>query len=149
MRRKYFKKAAAAAFFLTILIPGAFGILCYHSQRIDAADMKMTTQESESPVLLSWPQNLNAVRSEVEIFGLLPEDMDDDKRVDAAIYRNDRIYSNKVLIDASLFPKDIPLFWRVRAYDLDGNPTGPGRSRRNWKAHWLIREGMRRFLMTP
>lgn len=125
MRRKYIKKAAAGALFLTILIPAALGISCYHSQRIDAADMKMTAQESESPVLLSWPQNLNAVRSEVEIFGLLPEDMDDDKRVDAAIYRNDRIYSNKVLIDASLFPKDIPLFWRVRAYDLDGNPTGP------------------------
>ncbi len=75
--------------------------------------------------LLAWPQNLNAVRSEVEIFAEAPKDLADDAPMAGAIYRNGQIYSNRVMIDMAKLPEGVPLFWRVRAFDLDGNPVSP------------------------
>lgn len=75
--------------------------------------------------LLVWPQNLNAVRSEVEIFAEAPVNLSDDAPFEGAMYRNGQIYSNRVILDMTKLPEGVPLFWRVRAFDLDGNPVTP------------------------
>lgn len=75
--------------------------------------------------LLQWPENLQAVRYELEIFSQVPEELDPEQPVEGAVYRNGEIYTNRILLDEGKLPSlddGLPLFWRVRAYDLDGNP---------------------------
>lgn len=45
--------------------------------------------------LLQWPENLQAVRYELEIFSQVPEELDPEQPVEGAVYRNGEIYTNK------------------------------------------------------
>lgn len=77
--------------------------------------------------LLQWPEDLQAVRYELEVFSQVPDDLDPDHPVEEVLYRNEEIYTNRILLDeGQLLSLDdgLPLFWRVRAYDLEGNPMG-------------------------
>lgn len=76
---------------------------------------------------LQWPQDLQTVRYELEIFSQIPEELDPEHPVEKALYRDAEIYTNRILLDEGKLPDldgELPLFWRVRAYDLDGNPLG-------------------------
>ena len=78
--------------------------------------------------LLQWQQRLDAVRSEVEILDGIPASLDPDQPSPAAIYRNGRVYGSAVLLpmdELKSRQKQPLLYYRVRAYDLDGNPVGP------------------------
>lgn len=85
------------------------------------------SQPDPQLALLRWPENLQAVRYELEIFSSIPEDLDAQTPVTAALYRNDELYGNQLLLPESQLP-DLdgaqPLLWRVRALDMDGNPVG-------------------------
>lgn len=77
--------------------------------------------------LLQWPENLQAVRYELEIFTHVPEDLDPQYPVTEALYRNDELYGNQTLLEESQLPEldgSQPILWRVRPLDMDGNPIG-------------------------
>ena len=77
--------------------------------------------------LLTWADNPESVRYEVEIFRGLPADLDRNVPVDHPIYHNQKIYSNKVLIDMRTLPDDSEgiLYWRVRPIDADWEGLAP------------------------
>lgn len=72
---------------------------------------------------LSWDENLNAVGYELEIAeeGTWAEDEPSSK----AVYRM-RLYAPQVVISASSLPRGAEenekLYWRIRPFDLDGQP---------------------------
>ena len=118
----HWKKAMVAGVAM-VLIPSIMVgyTMTMDCSRVRAAEIGSEAQGSYG--LLSWPQNLNAVRFEVEIFAGVPKGMQADTPVDGALYRNGYIYTNHVMLDMTKLPSDQPLFWRVKAYDLDGNPV--------------------------
>ena len=118
----HWKKAVIAGI-AALMIPSAMVgyTMTMDCGRVKAAEMASDVQGSYG--LLSWPQNLNAVRFEVEIFAGAPKGIQADRPVDGALYRNGYIYTNHVMLDMTKLPTDQPLFWRVKAYDLDGNPV--------------------------
>ena len=117
-------KAALLGALLTIAPAMMVGhMVHWDCQKVKAAEE--IVEEKGAYGLLVWPQNLNAVRSEVEIFAAAPKNMTADAPIAGALYRNGEIYSNRVLLDMKKLPEGVPLFWRVRAYDLDGNPVSP------------------------
>lgn len=89
--------------------------------KVKAAEMESEAQGAYG--VLTWPQNLNAVRYEVEIFAGAPKDLAADQPVTQAVYRNGYVYTHRVILDMAKLPENQPLFWRVRAFDLDGNPV--------------------------
>ncbi len=122
MKRKHIWKAMVLGVALAIVPMAMVG---YHNaftcSKVRAAEM--THEEKGQYGFLSWPQNLNAVRYEVEIFAGVPKNLQADKEVPDALYRNPHVYSHHVMLDMSELPENTPLFWRVRAFDLDGNPV--------------------------
>ncbi len=77
--------------------------------------------------LLRWPENLQAVRYELEIFSYVPDSLDPRLPVDTVLYRNDELYGNQLLLDEKQLPgleEEQPLFWRVRPLDMEGAPIG-------------------------
>lgn len=92
------------------------------------------TSESQL-VLLTWPDDPESVRYEVEIFRGLPENLDRNASLEDHLYDNQRIYSSKVLVDISQFPEgDAPLYWRVRPIDADWSGMGPFSSPRELRS---------------
>ena len=88
------------------------------------------SREAEKPeqlVLLNWPDNPESVRYEVEIFRGLPSDLDRNTPVEAPLYHNKKIYTNKVLVNLSDFQNGESgiLYWRVRPIDADWEGLAP------------------------
>lgn len=99
------------------------GSLHFHCEEVRAAQV---IKEEKGPYgCLTLPQNLNAVRSEVEIFKEIPKDLRADAPMGNAIYRNTQVYTNSLMLDMRQLQAEKPLFYRVRAYDLDEHPIGP------------------------
>lgn len=83
-------------------------------------------ESSEKLVLLTWQDDPESVRYEVEIFRGLPADLDRNQPLEDHLYDNQRIYSNKVLVDLSQLPEgNEPLYWRVRPIDANWQGMGP------------------------
>lgn len=80
----------------------------------------------ENLILLTWQEDPESVRYEVEIFRGLPDNLDRNEPVENHLYDNRRIYSNQVLVDLSAFPPgEAPLYWRVRPIDANWEGMGP------------------------
>lgn len=80
----------------------------------------------EKLILLTWQEDPESVRYEVEIFRGLPENLDRNSPVENHLYDNQRIYTNQVLVDLSAFPPaEAPLYWRVRPIDANWQGMGP------------------------
>lgn len=80
----------------------------------------------EKLILLTWQEDPESVRYEVEIFRGLPENLDRNSPVENHLYDNQRIYTNQVLVDLSTFPPgEAPLYWRVRPIDANWQGMGP------------------------
>lgn len=118
------KRRLAAGLALAVLpLTMTAGSLHFHCEEVRAAQV---IKEEKGPYgCLTWPQNLNAVRSEVEIFKKIPKDLRADTPIANAIYRNTQVYTNGLMLDMRQLQAEKPLFYRVRAYDLDGHPIGP------------------------
>lgn len=118
------KRRLAAGLVLAVLpLIMAAGSLHFHCEEVRAAQV---IKEEKGPYgCLTLPQNLNAVRSEVEIFKEIPKDLRADAPIANAIYRNTHVYTNSLMLDMRQLQAEKPLFYRVRAYDLDGHPIGP------------------------
>ena len=118
------KRRLAAGLVLAMLpLIMTAGSLQFHCEEVCAAQV---IKEEKGPYgCLTWPQNLNAVRSEVEIFKEIPKDLRADTPIANAIYRNTHVYTNSLMLDMRQWQVKEPLFYRVRAYDLDGHPIGP------------------------
>lgn len=104
------------------------GDFCENSvQAADRAGFAEMSLPAAEVVLLRWPENLNAVKYEVELLPGIPADLRGDAPHESHVYDSDRIYSDGVMIDLL---RDAPdavgkaLYWRVRPKDLDGNPIG-------------------------
>lgn len=118
------KRRLAAGLALAVLpLIMTAGSLQFHCEEVHAA--QVIKAEKGPYGCLTWPQNLNAVRSEVEIFKKIPKDLRADTPIANAIYRNTQVYTNSLMLDMRQLPAEKPLFYRVRAYDLDGHPIGP------------------------
>ena len=118
------KRRLAAGLALAVLpLIMTAGSLHFHCEEVRAAQAARV--ETGNYGCLTWPQNLNAVRSEVEIFKEIPKDLRADTPIANAIYRNTQVYTNSLMLDMRQLPAEKPLFYRVRAYDLDGHPIGP------------------------
>lgn len=90
-----------------------------------SAPAAVQEESKEKLVLLTWQDDPESVRYEVEIFRGLPADLDRNQPLEDHLYDNQRIYSNKVLVDLSQFPEGTePLYWRVRP--IDANWEGMG-----------------------
>lgn len=84
------------------------------------------TRPQEKLILLTWQEDPESVRYEVEIFRGLPENLDRNSPVENHLYDNQRIYTNQVLVDLSTFPPgEAPLYWRVRPIDANWEGMGP------------------------
>lgn len=110
------------------LLPGLFaGQFSNTLQHRTSWLLQRYSQPEPQLALLQWPENLQAVRYELEIFSSIPEELDAQTPVTAALYRNDELYGNQLLLPESQLP-DLdgaqPLLWRVRPLDMDGNPVG-------------------------
>lgn len=118
------KRQLAAGLALAVLpLTMTAGSMYFHCEEVRAAQV---IKEEKGPYgCLTWPQNLNAVRSEVEIFKEIPKDLRADTPIANAIYRNTHVYTNSLMLDMRQWQAEKPLFYRVRAYDLDGHPIGP------------------------
>ena len=82
-------------------------------------------------VLLTWAENPESVRYEVEIFRGIPYNLDRNEPLADHVYDNQRIYTNKVIIDLSKIPAgDGVLYWRVRPIDADRTGLAPAAMRR-------------------
>lgn len=80
----------------------------------------------EKLILLTWQEDPESVRYEVEIFRGLPENLDRNSPVENHLYDNRRIYTNQVLVDLAAFPPgEAPLYWRVRPIDANWQGMGP------------------------
>ena len=121
MEKRWQKMILAGVMIAMIPVTMAGYTMMVGCTRARAADVASETHGIYG--VLSWPQNLNAVRSEIEIFTGVPQGMTPTNPVSDAVYRNAQIYTNHVMLDMSKLPSDKPLFWRVRAFDLDGNPV--------------------------
>lgn len=118
------KRRLAAGLALAVLpLAMTAGYLHFHCEEVRAA--QVIKEDKGAYGCLTWPQNLNAVRSEVEIFKKIPKDLRADTPIANAIYRNTQVYTNSLMLDMRQLPAEKPLFYRVRAYDLDGHPIGP------------------------
>ena len=112
------------AFLLPGLFAGQFNNTLQHrTSRI----LSQYSQPAPQLALLQWPADLQAVRYELEIFSRVPEELEPQQPVEAAVYRNDELYGNQLLLKENQLPDlegNLPLLWRVRPLDMDGNPIG-------------------------
>mgnify|MGYP006992966080 CR=1 FL=1 len=72
-------------------------------------------------------EQLDAVRYELEVLDGIPLDLDSAREAAGALYRNSRIYSAQALLPMEKLRKKQTtgvLYYRVRAFDLDGRPLG-------------------------
>ena len=139
MKRKLLS-AVLAALFIYFINPAASlaenidpAAMLLESANASSTDDGALPEGNENPasetsqlILLTWKDDPESVRYEVEIFRGLPENLDRNSVLEDHLYDNQRIYSNKVLVDLSQFPRgDAPLYWRVRPIDADWSGMGP------------------------
>ena len=92
------KRRLAAGLALAVLpLAMTAGSLHFHCEEARAA--QVIKEEKGTYGCLTWPQNLNAVRSEVEIFKEIPKDLRADTPIANAIYRNTQVYTNSLMLD--------------------------------------------------
>ncbi len=81
-----------------------------------------------SPVLL-WTKEADAVAYEIEFFVFPVKEPDPEHTDPRAIFRTSEVYENAVNLSLDELrrglPEERPLWWRVRALDLDGQPITP------------------------
>uniref|UniRef100_UPI004025389A SGNH/GDSL hydrolase family protein n=1 Tax=Dialister sp. TaxID=1955814 RepID=UPI004025389A len=83
-------------------------------------------RKAEDPLLLlSWPENAESVRYEVEIFKGLPEHLDRNIPLEETVYHDRRIYMNRLLVRIPPVMDGTPLYWRVRPIDADWEGLAP------------------------
>ena len=119
MRKHWWKGALLGALLLSIPMGMAGYTMMMDCNKVKAAEVESEAQGAYG--VLTWTQNLNAVRYEVEVFAGVPKDLTPDAAISQAVYRNAYVYTHRVILDMTKLPTDKPLFWRVRAFDLDGN----------------------------
>ena len=108
MKRQVLSKVILAGMALALVPAAALGISRYQTPDVRAAEA-VTWKESSGLGVLSWPQNLNAVRWELEVFAGVPAGLDDETPVSGAVYRNEHIYMNSVMLDTTTLPQGEPL----------------------------------------
>lgn len=123
MRTKWKQRMAIGLLIAALPISLTAGTLSFRCGEVRAAQAARV--ETGDYGYLIWPQNLNAVRNEVEIFAEIPKDLRDDAPASTAVYRNTQVYTGSLMLDMTKLPSEKPLFYRVRAYDLDGRPVTP------------------------
>lgn len=76
--------------------------------------------------LLYWSNNLEAVYYELEFFDHIPEVLSPTETSNQAMYYTHKVYQNFYNPDLKAFAEkyigNAPIYWRVRAMDLDGTP---------------------------
>lgn len=123
MRTKWKQRMAIGLLIAALPISLTAGTLSFRCGEVRAAQAARV--ETGDYGYLIWPQNLNAVRNEVEIFAEIPKDLRDDAPASTAVYRNTQVYTGSLMLDMTKLSSEKPLFYRVRAYDLDGRPVTP------------------------
>lgn len=121
MHTKWKQRMAIGLLIAALPISLTVGMLPFRCSEVRAAQAARV--ETGDYGYLIWPQNLNAVRNEVEIFAEIPKDLRDDAPASTAVYRNTQVYTGSLMLDMTKLPSEKPLFYRVRAYDLDGHPV--------------------------
>ena len=103
----------------------------HHLRKAAAAQITQQVQVTDGDKaleFLQWPADLQAVRYEVELFSKVPQNIDSNKPVENAEYRNKHVYVNSLLLAKAVldsYEGGQPMYFRVRSYDLDGNPSSP------------------------
>lgn len=73
--------------------------------------------------VLEWDKNIEAVWYEVEVFDEDPGEIPSDEPSKAHAYDNPHVYVNSLVVEPSRqWGSDAGFYWRVRAFDLDGQP---------------------------
>lgn len=99
------------------------------------ATTKEASYEAASPLLLlSWPDDPESVRYEVEIFRGLPADLDRNRPAENPLYHNQKIYTSEVLIDRNSLGDLENLYWRVRPINAEWEGIGPFSSPRELRS---------------
>lgn len=94
---------------------------------ISQQEVQYQTQPTQLE-FLQWPADLQAVRYEVELFSTMPQNIDSNQPVEDAEYRNTHVYVNSLLLAKAVldsYEGGQPMYFRVRSYDLVGNPSSP------------------------
>ena len=84
-------------------------------------------QPASNAPLLEWSEDINAVYYQLELFGGdLPPNLSDREISPQHIFFTQQVYTHAYQIDlkqiAPEYLNGTPLYWRVRAMDIDGNP---------------------------
>ena len=93
----------------------------------------LTRTSKEKPVscspVLSWTKESNAVAYELEIFSSAVPDLDPQEADARAVFRTSKVFENAVNLPLDEMRAGLsdsqPLWWRVRAIDLDGAAISP------------------------
>ncbi len=93
------------------------------------------SEDAAAPLLLlSWPDDPESVRYEVEILRGLPADLDRNRPSDDAVYQNKKIYTSEVLVDRNSLGNLENLYWRVRPINAEWEGIGPFSSPRELRS---------------
>lgn len=93
---------------------------------LPAAAENGVPEETVQRDVLTWDKNLAAVWYEVEVFDEERDDLPADEPSDAHVYDNAHVYVNSLIVEPMRqWKSDGDFYWRVRAFDLDGNPITP------------------------
>ena len=131
--QKTLRHSLKASLLALLVIPLLLGSSCTIRRSLGLSTDTTVSQKATAQAatvdlgLLQWRERLDAVRSEVEILDGIPARLDPDKPSPDAIYRNGHVYGSAILLPMGELKgkKTQPLlYYRVRAYDLDGNPVG-------------------------
>ena len=93
----------------------------------------LTRTSAEHPVsyapLLTWTKEANAVAYQLEFFPSAVKGLDPQAEDARAVFRTSEVFENAVNLSLDDLRKDLsdsqPLWWRVRALDLDGAAISP------------------------
>ncbi len=93
------------------------------------------SEDAAAPLLLlSWPDDPESVRYEVEILRGLPADLDRNRPSDDAVYQNKKIYTSEVLVERNSLGNLENLYWRVRPINAEWEGIGPFSSPRELRS---------------
>ena len=127
------KKALGMSFLALAAIPVILASSCTVRRAVGFSPVAALNRQAALEVdradlgLLTWPEQLDAVRYELEVLDGIPLDLDSAREAAGALYRNSRIYSAQALLPMEKLRKKQTtgvLYYRVRAFDLDGRPLG-------------------------
>ena len=90
--------------------------------------------EAAPLLLLSWADDPESVRYELEIFRGLPAELDRNQPAENPLYHNKRIYTNQALVEKSQLGNLEGLYWRVRPINAEWEGIGPFSSPRELRS---------------